>query len=214
MIRVVETLNIKASTDNENNTTIRLNPAREEEIEGVRMIMLSLKHITLMLVHIVVYATFFAVSGKGLGVIPAFLVIPLIVASMIDIDRFEIPDLASGFLVLSGLGIALWRSYDFIWFAAGSLVWGLGFLLAAFVARRILGRDALGLGDVKLMAGIGAWLGPALPIYVVLCASVAGILMIVITGLVNRSGVSGKAVAFGPFLCLSAWVVWLNGISI
>ena len=79
-----------------------------------------------------------------------------------------------------------------------------------------MGRDALGLGDVKLMAGVGAWLGIVAPIHVVLLSSVAALgTMIVVTATRGRSvrDLPGTGIAFGPFICLSAWAIWVWGAS-
>ena len=62
----------------------------------------------------------------------------------------------------------------------------------------------MGLGDVKLLAMIGAWFGwQALPFTIFVAAlfgSVVGLSLIVLVGR-DRS----KPIPFGPYLVLSAW---------
>jgi leader peptidase (prepilin peptidase)/N-methyltransferase len=64
-------------------------------------------------------------------------------------------------------------------------------------------QEGIGLGDVKLIAALGAWLGFSSLAPLLLCASLAGILY---TLLFNKDG--SKHVAFGPFLILSGMLMF------
>jgi leader peptidase (prepilin peptidase)/N-methyltransferase len=72
------------------------------------------------------------------------------------------------------------------------------------------GREGLGLGDVKLMAGIGAGLGPmALPV-VTLVAAVLALAFAGIMAVQRRARPEGDlAIAFGAYLAGAAGLVWL-----
>ncbi|HEX2815238.1 MAG TPA: A24 family peptidase [Phenylobacterium sp.] len=77
--------------------------------------------------------------------------------------------------------------------------------LVAFVYARLRGREGLGLGDAKLLAVAGAWLGwIALPTVVVL-ASAGGLAWAAIRLL--RRGRAGldEPIAFGVLLCTAIW---------
>lgn len=64
--------------------------------------------------------------------------------------------------------------------------------------RRVRGREGLGLGDAKLLGAIGAWMGwMALP-FVLLAASVIGLVAAALTGALTRD----RAVPFGAALAL------------
>ena len=80
------------------------------------------------------------------------------------------------------------------------------FALLAWAYARFRGREGLGMGDAKVLAVAGAWLGwMALPIVVVL-ASAGGLAWAAIRLL--RRGRAGLAepIAFGAPLCAAIWV--------
>jgi leader peptidase (prepilin peptidase)/N-methyltransferase len=86
----------------------------------------------------------------------------------------------------------------------------LGLELVSAVAARLLGQPALGLGDAKLSALLGAWLGMAGLAVSLMLAVVTG----AIVGLIGR--LSGRLqprqpFPFGPFLALAGWLSWLMG---
>lgn len=87
-----------------------------------------------------------------------------------------------------------------------------GYLLFAGLAsayRRLRGKDGLGLGDAKLLAAGGAWLGwQALPWVILIGAGVALLAVLVFArGPVARD----TAIAFGPWLALGIWLMRLVG---
>ncbi|WP_306253963.1 A24 family peptidase [Parvularcula sp. IMCC14364] len=91
----------------------------------------------------------------------------------------------------------------------GTIAGFLTFWLIGELYYRLRGEDGLGLGDAKLLAGIGGWLGwLALP-FVVLLASLAGLMLL---GLVRVRGGNltlTTGLPFGPPLALAAGAVML-----
>jgi leader peptidase (prepilin peptidase)/N-methyltransferase len=77
----------------------------------------------------------------------------------------------------------------------GGLIW-----FVRFFGKLALRREAMGFGDVTLMAMLGAFLGwqPALLIFFL--APFAGLIVGVVKFLVRRS----NEIPYGPFLCLGA----------
>jgi len=78
------------------------------------------------------------------------------------------------------------------------------------------GRIGLGGGDVKLLAMLGAFLGPAAVFHVVLISSLAGsVVGLTYAFVMQRRGESdsmmGVAIPFGPFLVIGALYVYLLG---
>lgn len=78
---------------------------------------------------------------------------------------------------------------------------------SAFLLLRLLSRGGMGLGDVKLAAVIGWWLGadrclPALLLSFITAAPIALILLVV-----HRRW--RMAIPFGPFMALGAWLAFV-----
>jgi leader peptidase (prepilin peptidase) / N-methyltransferase len=82
--------------------------------------------------------------------------------------------------------------------AGGGLVW-----MVRVVGSAVLQREAMGFGDVTLMAMIGAYLGwqPCLMIFFL--APFAGL----VVGLLRLIVLRDKEIPYGPFLCLAALFV-------
>ena len=184
----------------------------------------------------------------------------LVVATFVDFDCFEIPDEVSiGGMVLAPLvaivlpalhddtRLALLMSPDHLapvtrtaaltgclagMAVGGGILWVIG-----WVGSRIYGRDAMGLGDVKLLAAGGGFLGPGGVLWALmvasLVASVFGVLNLLRYLLLLRSRarsrgrsvgigkslqvarVAGRYVPFGPYLALGIGIVLLywNDVS-
>ncbi|WP_299695276.1 A24 family peptidase [uncultured Tateyamaria sp.] len=174
--------------------------------------MRAIKHTPLIAVHFVVYALLWWLSGAPMAGMAAVFALLLVWISCRDFAIFEVPDLAAVLLMASGIGLA----FDWVWALVGAMVWAGVFLLVQRGAQLAMGRPALGLGDVKLIAGVGAWLGPVAPIYVTLFASLGAIAALLALTALRREKIgdlAGTGIAFGPFLCLSAWAVWLRGVA-
>lgn len=144
------------------------------------------------------------------------LAIALIWISLVDFDRFEIPDIAALVLFVSG-GLSILRMPSFDrWdhILAGIMFAGLLFLVA-FLFRILRGHQGLGFGDVKLAGGIGLWVGLNGVVFVLLGAALAALVTLSALSLMRRQSMEelrNSGIAFGPFLCLFTWVVWLEAL--
>ena len=117
-----------------------------------------------------------------------------------------LPDKLSYALLWSGLlwqaSYAPWLLQDSVWGAA--LGYGLPWAVStAFSAWR--GKEGLGRGDVKLLAGIGAWLGVLAVPYVLFAASALALLYAAL--LRCRRSDWQPILYFGPFLGLAAGIM-------
>jgi prepilin signal peptidase PulO-like enzyme (type II secretory pathway) len=82
--------------------------------------------------------------------------------------------------------------------AGGALVW-----LVRIIGTRVLHREAMGFGDVTLMAMIGAFLGWQTALIVFFLAPFAGVLLGIVQWVMHRD----QEIPYGPFLCLAAAAV-------
>ncbi|MCU0826016.1 MAG: A24 family peptidase [Tabrizicola sp.] len=137
----------------------------------------------------------------------------LIWISVEDFRSYEIPDpgwvllLCGGLLYRSGSGDPLWQ------LALDALVWPLMIWGIVLVHAWLRGRQGFGFGDVKLLSGIGVWVGFHGVTTTLLVASFSGILAILALASLRRQPLAEAAanvIAFGPFLCLSCWAVVLQ----
>lgn len=171
------------------------------------------KHLPLIGTHVLIYGL---IWWMGRGTPTPFTITfgaLLIWISCRDVILFEIPDVAVILLILLGVGMAS----DWMWFVGSTLLWAALYLAVRETARVLSGQHALGLGDVKLIAAIASILGPVAPIYVTFFASVgASVTLVCLTLLQGEkiSEIKGTGIAFGPFLCLSAWGIWIWGTGL
>ena len=91
----------------------------------------------------------------------------------------------------------------------GAIFAGGGLYLIGFIAGKILKRDAMGLGDVKLVAGFGALMGIGNAFFALVLASLLGILVMVSYRLIKKE--NSQEIPFGPFLAIAAPIVYRFG---
>lgn len=138
----------------------------------------------------------------------------LLVAAMIDFDSQWLPDRLTLLMLWLGLlatalginpsAISLQESV-----AAAAIGYGVFWSLAAGF-KAVTGRDGLGGGDTKLLAALGAWLGPWLLPDLLLIASLIGLAFAL--WLRWRKGEQG-AFAFGPALAAAGALLFWQPLS-
>jgi leader peptidase (prepilin peptidase)/N-methyltransferase len=76
--------------------------------------------------------------------------------------------------------------------------------------RRWRGRDGLGLGDVKLAAVAGAWLGPVTIFAVIELAALSALGAYAVNAYLRKRPLRASAfLPFGLFLAPAIWIGWL-----
>ena len=139
----------------------------------------------------------------------------LLVASFIDLQHQIIPDVISLPGILLGLAQSFthWGTVSWMDSAIGAAAGG-GFLYAvAWGFKRMTGKEGMGLGDVKLLAMIGAWMGwRGLP-FIVMLSSLTGILIGGGALLLTKKGLRVR-IPFGPFLSIGAFLLFFFGPQI
>ena len=164
--------------------------------------------VTALLSALVIYQ--FGVSMTGLSAL--VLVWTLIALTGIDFDTQLLPDRLT--FPLAGLGLAV-NSQG--WFVSPTQsIWGLllGFLSLWIVVKifyLITKKHGMGQGDFKLLAVLGAWLGPMMLPLIILLSSLLGSIVGLI--LMKKQGES-KPFAFGPYIAIAGIVALLYGSDI
>jgi leader peptidase (prepilin peptidase)/N-methyltransferase len=134
----------------------------------------------------------------------------LLALAWIDLRTMMLPDVLTLPLVACGLLVTGLDNPDSL--ADHALAAALGYFTLAAVARvyrRFRGRDGLGLGDAKLLAAIGAWVGLSLLPLALLLAACAGLAAAGGAVLTGRRMTAATAIPFGPFLAGSGWLLFL-----
>ncbi|MDH5558944.1 MAG: A24 family peptidase [Alphaproteobacteria bacterium] len=136
----------------------------------------------------------------------------LLAAAVIDARHCLLPDVLVLPLIPAGILLQVWTMPEqWIDHLAGASI---GFALFAAVGlfyRRVRRREGLGLGDAKLLAAAGAWVGWAGLPSVVLLGALFGIVTALIMRMAGREVGRVTELPFGPGLALAFWLVWLYG---
>jgi leader peptidase (prepilin peptidase)/N-methyltransferase len=129
-----------------------------------------------------------------------------IAIGFIDAENLVVPDVLSLALLWTGLAANAFEVFT----SPSAAIFGaaagyIALWVVNAVAERLLGRVAVGQGDFKLFAAIGAWLGWQALAPVLLFASTAGVIVgyaLVWFGVLQRGG----PICFAPFLLAGALV--------
>ncbi|MFH0766287.1 MAG: prepilin peptidase [Calditrichota bacterium] len=136
------------------------------------------------------------------GVFSAF----LISLSAIDIATFRLPNVLTYTGAIAGVALTIAFKRDYVWdMILGSLV-GFGVLiLMSLIGTLLFRKESLGVGDLKLGAMIGLYLGPAKTAGMFICGVFLGAL---IGGAMILFGGRkfGQKIPFGPYLAAGAIV--------
>jgi leader peptidase (prepilin peptidase)/N-methyltransferase len=142
----------------------------------------------------------------------------LIALTFIDLDRQLLPDSLTLPLLWIGLTLSLWGSgsdtapvpVDMRSSILGAIAGYLSLWSVYHLFRLVTGKEGMGYGDFKLLAALGAWMGPRMLIPTVIVAAVVGAVIGVIT-LKKRGESTSTPIAFGPFLALAGWLMLMFG---
>ncbi|CAI1926031.1 Pectic enzymes secretion protein outO [Serratia quinivorans] len=133
----------------------------------------------------------------------------LLALSLIDIDHQLLPDNLTLPLLWCGLLFQLITQPTQLGHAViGAISGYLCLWLLYWGFRLATGREALGYGDFKLLAALGAWLGWHTLPSLLLIASACGIAATIFMRMFWRRPVN-TPMPFGPFLALAGWGVFL-----
>ena len=175
---------------------------------------ISLRYPIIEAITMVVFLLHWHVWGLQPILLPRLLfACALIVLFAIDLEHQILPNV----ITLPGLVIGLLFSVFLppgLWAALAGAAFGGGILwLIAEVWMRLRGVEAMGFGDVKMLAMIGAFLGlKAVILTFVLSSFIGGVVGAVL--IASRRGRLSSAVPFGTMLAAAALVASLQGDEI
>jgi leader peptidase (prepilin peptidase) / N-methyltransferase len=123
-----------------------------------------------------------------LGGVVAGLVLSPLVPSLHDVDR----PLESFVAALIGM------------VAGAGILWGVGFL-----GKLAFKKDAMGMGDVKLLGGLGALLGWQAVLFTIMVSALVGS-GVGVALILGRNKEWRSRIPYGPYLALAAviWILW------
>jgi leader peptidase (prepilin peptidase) / N-methyltransferase len=144
----------------------------------------------------------------------AYLVLVSLTISVIDSRRLVIPNTLNAANAGGGFAFSsLIETMPFLSCLAGGVLGFTALLVFRSGYRSLRGREGLGLGDVKFMAGAGLWVGWQGLAPLLLVSSLSALVF-----LTARAGLSGRfdlqrQLPFGPFLCAGTLTIWTAQIG-
>ena len=101
-----------------------------------------------------------------------FVTITLVVAAVIDGLKLKVPNWLTYPMILSGwiysTALSPYAGWDGLWYSLLGTAVGLGLLLPAYAI------GGMGAGDVKLLAGVGAWMWPSVTFFAFAVSALVG----------------------------------------
>lgn len=127
--------------------------------------------------------------------------------SYIDWRTYRLPNLWTKSLIALGLLYSFNVALDFYPYLLGAVLGYAIFWVIETAYRLVRKRDGLGRGDAKLLAAGGAWCGAmALP-FIILIASSAGLVYVLMQPTETRAKMK---LPFGPFLAAGIAITFLT----
>jgi leader peptidase (prepilin peptidase)/N-methyltransferase len=149
------------------------------------------------------------------GLFGAFLALLMAAIAVTDNSRYIIPNE----LTAAAFALALLRAgtvgpdadwLGVVWAALRAAAIALPFLALMIGYRRWRGRDGLGLGDIKLAAVAGAWLGWATIFAMIELATLSALGAYIVNGYFRKRPLKAtEFLPFGLFLAPAIWLGWL-----
>lgn len=109
------------------------------------------------------------------------LLLLLVWAAIVDLRQRRIPNWLTGLIILGGISQSFLPGHSV---TPGAAL--LGLLAGAAVPFVLFAIGAMGGGDVKLMAGIGAWLGPVPGFAVLVVEKLLGLIIVLVQAAAER----------------------------
>jgi leader peptidase (prepilin peptidase) / N-methyltransferase len=169
--------------------------------------------VVLAVLAALIAAAYFPVS---VAISTLFLTFVVAAITISDVRHFIIPDVLSLPAIPAGV-LAFWFASGggglqaVMMSVLGALLGGASLYVIKAGYERVRHVEGLGLGDVKLFAAGGAWLGPGNLAVTLLLASLAALIAVVIAmAITGRRGITRMTpLPFGAFIAPAIWLVWI-----
>ena len=136
----------------------------------------------------------------------------LFVCSLTDLETMEIPDA----LLLAAAAVSLLRFFEgegwkscALSMLSGALAVSVPLLIIVLIADKVLKKESMGGGDIKMVAVLGLHFGAAKMLLLLIIACIIGLL-----AAYAMKKKKDAAFPFGPALALAGWITALFGQSI
>jgi leader peptidase (prepilin peptidase)/N-methyltransferase len=168
-------------------------------------LMLAVTSVAYAWAALVVPSGWILAASLGLG-------FALLTLAAVDVIALRLPDALTLPAAAAGLAVsAVLPGAPVLDHLLGTVI-GYGALAGLALAyRRVRRREGIGLGDAKLLAVAGAWLGWAALPSVLLIGCLIAFAWIAVARLRRHAPDPAAPIAFGAPLALATWIVWLHG---
>jgi len=143
-----------------------------------------------------------------------WLMVTLVPIFAIDFKYLLLPDTVTIGGILLGFALSFFEG-GIGWQSSliGIAACGGGLFLFSFAISKIIKKEGMGLGDVKLFAGFGAIMGAELAFVALVIGSLLALAVIIPFRFIAKMDMA-KPLPFGPFLGVGAPISYLFGYSI
>ena len=145
----------------------------------------------------------------------------LVFLSLTDLDSFKIPNATILFMVAVRIAYMAYAFFaglmtvdDIVFFAGSAIGAGIALTFVVIVADKVLGRESMGGGDVKLLAVAGLYFGWRQWLLLLILSCVIGIIVALVSQ--RRAGgdednSSKTPIPFGPSIAAACVIVMFSG---
>lgn len=166
----------------------------------------SARYLVVELITAVVFAANAAVFEPGLLLAVRLVFAAMLVALFfIDLEHQLLPDAITLPGVVIGVAVSSWAGPGLLSSVAGAALGAAVLLAIRWAWKRAAGVDGMGLGDVKMLAMVGAFLGWQQVWLVLFLASLTGAVVGVSIAVTGRGSMRSR-LPFGTFLAVAALI--------
>lgn len=137
----------------------------------------------------------------------------LFTLALVDLEIYEIPDsclVISAIIWIIAAPLMGYGIKEIVLHIVAGIVFGGAVLLISLILDKLLHRDSLGGGDIKLFAVMGLYLGFIASLFSLFLSCILGLIFVVIKK--SKAGQEeGGQIPFGPAIALATWLMLLFG---